>query len=57
MKMNIYEENGFKDRNEYLEYLSEEYDLSIASIKMLARTLGEEEDFDALVSYLEDIQE
>lgn len=53
--MNIYTENGYKDRNEYLTALSEEYEVDIETVQCLADLLGEAEDFDGLVSALEDI--
>lgn len=51
MPMNIYEKKGYKDRDAYLEELSEEYDPLF--VEMLSDALGPEEDFDGLVSELE----
>ena len=56
MDKNIYQENGYADRDDYLTCLSEDYDISIESIYSLAEMLGENEDFDGLVSALEDIE-
>ncbi len=53
--MSIYEENGYLNRNQYLQELSEEYGVDIDSVVALATVLGKEEDFDGLVSALEDI--
>jgi hypothetical protein len=50
--MNIYQENGFKNRREYLESLAEEYDRE--TVFALAGILGPNEDFDGLVTSLED---
>ena len=50
--MNDYTENGFKDRKDYLESLCEEYDRTI--VYTLAHMLGANEDFDGLVTSLED---
>lgn len=50
--MNAYTNNGFKDRAEYLASLCQEYDPMI--VRTLANLLGPEEDFDGLVSSLED---
>lgn len=55
--MNIYTDNGYKNRAEYLAALSEDYGIDIAIVKELADLLGEEEDFDGLISALEDISE
>jgi hypothetical protein len=53
--MNIpteYQLNGFADRKEYLETLCEEYPRDI--VYALASILGSSEDFDGLVTSLED---
>ena len=54
MGENIYQENGYADRDDYLNCLSEDYGVSIEDIYSLAEILGENEDFDGLVSALED---
>lgn len=48
--MNIYQENGYKSRADYLfcDYIT---------VKALAELLGPNEDFDALVTALEDYYE
>ena len=53
---NIYQENGYADRDDYLNCLSEDYGVSIESVYSLAEMLGENEDFDGLVSALEDAE-
>ena len=55
-KENIYQENGYADRDDYLNCLSEDYGVSIEDVYSLAEMLGEHEDFDGLVSALEDIK-
>ena len=52
--MNVYQENGYKDRKDYLKSLAEDFDMEYKDVLMLATTLGEEEDFDALITVLED---
>ncbi len=52
--MNIYQENGYKDRLDYLTCLSEDYGCPLENVRALADILGENEDWDALVSALED---
>ena len=55
-KENIYLENGYADRDDYLTCLSEDYGISIEDVYSLAEMLGENEDFDGLVSALEDAE-
>ena len=56
MDKNIYQENGYADRDDYLTCLSEDYGVSIEDVCILAEMLGEHEDFDGLVSALEDAE-
>jgi len=53
--MNAYIANGFRDRKDYLESLCEEYPRTI--VLTLANLLGQSEDFDGLVTSLEDYSE
>ena len=53
--MNAYTANGYKNRRDYLESLCEEYPRSI--VFALADLLGPTEDFDGLVTALEDAAE
>ena len=54
MDENIYQHNGYADRNDYMFCLAEDYEVSIEDVYSLAEILGENEDFDGLVSTLED---
>lgn len=54
--MSIYTENGYANRREYLDSLAAEYDVDKESVYMLASVLGKSEDFDGLVSALEDME-
>ena len=56
MDENIYQQNGYADRDDYLNCLSEDYGVSIEDVYSLAEMLGENEDFDSLVLALEDIE-
>ena len=56
MDKNIYQENGYADRDDYLNCLLEDYGISIEDVYSLAEMLGENEDFDGLVSALEDAE-
>lgn len=52
--MNVYIENGYENRQDYLEYIADEAGISIDEVLMMADLLGENEDFDGLVSMVED---
>lgn len=51
-EQNVYQRNGFANRAEYLESLCDEYPRDM--VYALAEVLGPEEDFDGLVTSLED---
>ena len=56
MDKNIYQQNGYADRDDYLTCLSEDYGVPIEDVFSLAEILGENEDFVGLVSALEDAE-
>ena len=49
----VYEDNGFEDRDDYLQSLADEYGVDVSTVKEISSVLGEEEDFDGLPSSLE----
>lgn len=51
---NPYTENGYASRKQYLENLAEEYDIHRRIVFAMAQLLGPTEDFDGLISALED---
>lgn len=52
---NVYRENGYNDREDYLSCIAEDYGLDLGQVvRPLADLLGPNEDFDGLVSALED---
>lgn len=51
---NVYKQNGYADRDEYLHSLAEDFDVPFVTVKYLADMLGPNEDFDGLVTELED---
>lgn len=53
-QQNIYQQNGFDSRKEYLECLSDEYLVDLDTIMGLADILGPSEDFDGLVVAVQD---
>ena len=52
----IYLQNGYKNRDDYLESLAEDYGLPLEFVYSLADLLGESEEWDALISALEDAE-
>jgi len=50
----IYEIKGYKNRDEYLESISEDYGVPVSTVYSIATILGEDEDFDGLISSIED---
>lgn len=51
--MDVYQQNGYANRAEYLKTLAEDYGLGLRFVKEVADTLGADEDFDALPCYLD----
>jgi hypothetical protein len=54
--MTVYEQNGYKNRFEYLEDQAECYGVDKGTVLALAAVLGESEDFDGLISTLQDME-
>ena len=52
---NIYIENGYKNRKEYLVSLANEYGVFVDTVFALASVLGAVEDFDGLINSLEEL--
>jgi len=48
-EQNIYQENGYKDRQDYLECIALDYGVPLEVVISLAEVLGENEDWDGLV--------
>ena len=55
--MSIYIENGYDSRMDYLESLAVDYGVPCSHVVALASLLGKDEDFDGLVTALEDMSE
>jgi hypothetical protein len=49
-----YTTHGYKDRDDYLSSLAQENGIDIMAVRVIADMLGPSEDFDGLVSELED---
>lgn len=52
---NVYIENGYKNRKDYLESLAADYGISKSKVFSLASFLGKDEDFDGLVTHVENL--
>ena len=55
IKESIYTDNGFSSRKDYLNSLADDFGIDKNTVYDLASVLGPEEDFDALVTELEDM--
>lgn len=53
--MSIYKKNGYENRENYLASLAREYDLETDIVFATADILGPTEDFDGLITTLEDL--
>ena len=51
---NIYTENGYENRRDYLNCMAEDYGAPLETVRALAQILGPGEDFDGLIVALED---
>ena len=54
MPRDVYKENGYDDRDDYLRSLADDYGIPLDAVMAVAEVLGPEEDFDGLVSNLQD---
>lgn len=52
--MNIYQQKGFTSRRDYLKCIADDYGLDESTVFALASLLGANEDFDGLLSALDD---
>jgi hypothetical protein len=52
--MCIYEDNGYENRKDYLRSMADWYGVAPDQVDFLADILGPSEDFDGLISTLED---
>lgn len=54
--MTIYQQHDYQNRADYLACPADDYDRPLIEVQYLADLLGPSEDFDALVTFLEDAQ-
>lgn len=57
MELTIYQQNGYYNRVDYLRCMSEDYGVPIDTVHVIADILGPNEDFDGLVTALEDVDD
>lgn len=55
-ELTVYQQHGYKDRDDYLRCMAEDHGASLATVRALADLLGPSEDFDGLVTLLEDYE-
>jgi hypothetical protein len=55
--MSIYTDEGYTSRRDYLETLADDMGVDLDTVFTLAGILGSSEDFDGLITSLEDIGE
>lgn len=51
---NVYTSHGYKNRKDYLISVAEDYGLPYNTVYTIASMFGENEDFDGLISELDD---
>jgi hypothetical protein len=56
-EMDVYQQNGYKSRRDYLECLADEMGIELDTVLFVASILGPDEDFDGLVTSIEDMME
>lgn len=54
--MSVYTDNGYEGRTDYLKCMAEDYGVSFDIVQTLSMLLGPDEDFDGLISSLEDLE-
>jgi hypothetical protein len=55
MAKTIYQEHGYENRADYLRQLADEYGVDAYMVQSAADVLGPNEDFDGLISTIEDL--
>ena len=53
----VYQAKGFANRDAYLRQLAEDYDLPLHRVVDVSNTLGQGEDFDGLISELDEMSD
>lgn len=55
--MSVYTDNGYENRKDYLNSLAEDYGVPLEIVYAAADLFGPEEDFDGLVTTIQDYRE
>lgn len=55
--MSIYTDNGYKNRRDYLQSLADDNGVDIDEVMAVANIYGPSEDFDGLVTAVQDMSE
>jgi len=55
--MSIYKDEGYENRKDYLNHLADDFGIERDTVYSIASMLGSSEDFDGLVTALEDYAE
>jgi hypothetical protein len=55
--MSIYTDNGYENRKDYLNNLADDFGIERDTVYSIASMLGSSEDFDGLITALEDFAE
>ena len=53
--MSIYTDNGYENRMDYLKCMAADYGVDLETTLVIASAYGKSEDFDGLITALEDI--
>jgi len=54
--MSIYTDEGYESRRDYLTSLADDFGVDVDTVFAIAEMLGSSEDFDGLITSLEDYQ-
>lgn len=55
-QQNIYQENGYESREDYLQCMADDYGVPLEVVQSLFDVLGDSEAFDGLIVALEDAE-
>ena len=55
IRTSVYEDHGYEDREHYLESVAEDHGVSLDAVWALANLLGPGEDFDGMVTLVQDL--
>ena len=53
--MSIYTDKGYENRKDYIQTIADDYGVDLFQVVELATLLGPEEDFDGLISMIDEL--